>query len=152
MSRSGLSQVLARRGTKTRFVVVGVWNTIFGYCAFALLDTLFSAALHPRYVAYMLAMCLAQILAVINAYIWHRRVTFASETRGVEALTEFLRFSGTYVVTSILSLVLLPFFVEVFGIAPKVAAALIVVICTVVSYLGHSRFTFGDRGVERGTK
>jgi len=37
---------------------------------------------------------------------------------------------------------LLPFFVEVFKIDPKIAGALLIPIVAIVSYFGHSRFSF----------
>jgi len=127
---------------KTKFIIVGMWNTIFGYGLFCLFDTLFAGLLSTRSEAYMCAMALAQILAVINAYIFHKYITFKSETKGRAIIAEFLRFSATYVVTFCLSMILLPALVEIGHIHPKIAAAIIVLICTVISYLGHSRFSF----------
>ena len=90
----------------------------------------------------MSAMVLGQIIAVINAYIFHKYVTFKSAVKGKGIIIEFFRFSMTYGVTFCLSLVLLPFFVEIFHIPPKISGAFVILICTVVSYLGHSRFSF----------
>ena len=61
---------------------------------------------------------------------------------GKDVIIEFLRFCLTYVVTFCLSLILLPFFVEIFKIRPKISAAIVIFICTVISYIGHSRFSF----------
>jgi putative flippase GtrA len=127
---------------KVKFVLVGIWNTIFGYLVFCLLDTLFSYLFLKRYIAYMSAMVLGQILAVVNAYIFHKYITFKSRAKGKEIIQEFIRFNATYVVIFCLSLVLLPFFVEVFHITPKIAAAMVILICTIISYLGHSIFSF----------
>ena len=44
----------------------------------------------------MCAMVLARMLAVINAYICHRYITFKSEARGRAIIAEFFRFSATY--------------------------------------------------------
>jgi len=129
----------------SKFLIVGIWNTIFGYGVFCLLDTFFDWVFTTRSIAYMCAMGLAQPLAIINAYIWHKYITFKSETKGKAIVAEFFRFSATYAVTVFLSLFLLPIFVEIWKIQPKIAAAIIVFICTVVSYLGHSRFSFKKR-------
>lgn len=131
-----------RHQVKAKFVLVGIWNTIFGYGIFCLFDTLFAWLLSTRSAAYMCAMVLAQILAVINAYICHKYITFKSAAKGKAIIAEFFRFSTTYVVTFCLSLVLLPALVEIGHIHPKTAAAIIILICTVISYLGHSRFSF----------
>lgn len=141
-----LSDLLSKHNVKTKFILVGIWNTLFGYLIFCGLDTLFEYMFARRYVAYMSAMVLGQIIAIINAFIFHKYITFRSEAKGKEIIKEFLRFSTTYIFTFCLSLVLLPFLVEVFDITPKISAAIIILICTVVSYLGHSRFSFKHKG------
>ena len=127
---------------RIRFLFIGGWNTVFGYLVFVLLDTIFSRLLEPRYVAYMSAMVAGNFISVTNAYIFHKYITFKSDVKGKGMITEFFRFSMTYVVTFCLSLILLPFFVEVFHISPKLAGLIVVLLCTVVSYTGHSRFSF----------
>ena len=62
--------------------------------------------------------------------------------RGV--IFEFYGFSLTYVFTFLLSLILLPHFVEIFSIQPKLSAALVIMIYVVISNYGHSKFSFGD--------
>lgn len=139
---SSFAALKTKHQVKARFVLVGIWNTIFGYGIFCLFDTLFAWLFSSRSAAYMCAMVLTQILAVINAYIFHKHITFKSKAKGKAIIAEFFRFSTTYVVTFCLSLVLLPTFVEIGHITPKIAAAIITLICTVISYLGHSRFSF----------
>ena len=139
---SSLAALKTRHHVKAKFVLVGIWNTIFGYGIFCLFDTLFARLFSARSAAYMSAMILAQILAIINAYIGHKYITFKSKTKGKSIIAEFFRFSTTYVVTFCLSIILLPTLVEIGHIHPKIAAAIIILICTVISYLGHSRFSF----------
>ena len=127
---------------KVRFVMVGIWNTIFGYMVFFILDTILEDIFTKRYFSYMSAMVLGQIIATINAFIFHRYVTFKSEVKGKDIVFEFFRFCMTYVVTFLLSLILLPFFVEIIHLHPRIAAAIVMLICTLISYMGHSRFTF----------
>ena len=142
---SYFAELRAKHQLKAKFVLVGIWNTIFGYGVFCLLDTLFAWLFSARSAAYMCAMVLAQIIAVINAYIFHKYITFKSEAKGKAIIAEFFRFSATYAVTFCLSLALLPALVEIGHIHPKIAAAIIIFICTVISYLGHSRFSFRQR-------
>ena len=137
-----LVNLLAKHRVKVKFVLVGIWNTIFGYSVFCLLDILFSYLLATRYIAYMSAMVLGQIIAIINAYIFHKYITFKSRVRGREMMLEFFRFSMTYAVIFCLNLILLPIFVEIFNIRPKLSAAMLILMCTAISYLGHSRFSF----------
>jgi len=91
------------------------------------------------------AMVMANVVSVINAYIFHRYITFRSPKKGREIITEFIKFCTTYVVVFVLNLLLLPSFVEIGRLSPKVAAALVIPLCTVISYIGHSRFSFGEK-------
>ena len=131
-----------RHQLKIRFLAVGVWNTLFGYAVFLLLNELFTLFLSPRYVAYMTASVLGNVLAITNAFFFHKFFTFKSKVKGWGALREYGRFAGTYLFSFILGLMLLPIFVEVLGMTPPVAAAVIILICSIFSYLGHSRFSF----------
>ncbi|MEI7636465.1 MAG: GtrA family protein [Syntrophus sp. (in: bacteria)] len=127
---------------KVRFILVGVWNTIFGYLVFVAFDYLFERLFSPRYIAYMSAAILSNILAIINAYIFHKNITFQSTVRGKGILIEFTRFFSTYLFSIILGLILLPVSVEVLGIEPKISAALLIPVTAIISYIGHSRFSF----------
>ena len=138
---NGLS-LYGKHGTKIRFVVVGVWNTLIGYGAFVLFDLLFSGIFETRYMAYMTANVLSNVIGVLNAYIFHKFVTFQVKTKGRSAIVEFFRFSLTYVGTFLLSILLLPLCVEFIGLTPRLAAAVIILICVIVSYVGHSKFSF----------
>jgi len=128
--------------TKVRFVLIGLWNTLFGYLLFVGLDYLFDLFFSPRYVAYMSAAVLANMIAILNAYIFHKFVTFRSPLRGLAIIPELVRFFSMYLFSFFLSLVLLPVFVELFHLDPKIAGALLVPITAIISYLGHSRFSF----------
>jgi len=143
---NSFAELMAKHYVKVKFVLVGMWNTIFGYGVFCLLDTIFSHIFVTRYIAYMSAMILGQIIAVINAYIFHKYITFRSAVKGKGIIIEFFRFCMTYTVTFSLSLVLLPFFVEIGHITPKISGAIVILVCTIISYLGHSRFSFRLQG------
>ena len=137
-----VKDLISKHHVEVRFVLVGIWNTIFGYSVFCLLDTFFSHLFATRYIAYMSAMILGQIIAIVNAYVFHKYITFKSKVRGRKIISEFFRFSMTYAVTFCLSLILLPIFAEIFHITPKISGAVVILICTVISYLGHSKFSF----------
>ena len=131
---------------KVRFILVGIWNTFFGYFLFFFLDIYFENLFLIRYHAYMLAMVLGQIIATVNAFIFHRYFTFRSNTTGKDIIFEFFRFCLTYVITFSLSLLLLPSIVEIFNIHPRISGAIVTLITTLVSYFGHSRFSF-NKGI-----
>lgn len=133
-----------KHNRKAKFGLVGFLNTLIGYGAFASLETLFSLIFPARYIAYMAAIVLANVIAILNAYIFHRYVTFKSRTKGKAFVSEFCRFCATYLFAFLLNLFVLPFFVEILNIRPKLAGALAIPVCIIVSYIGHSRFSFKD--------
>jgi putative flippase GtrA len=128
--------------TRFRFLLIGVWNTLFGYGIFWLLYAVTSRLFSARYLAYTTAQVVGWIIAVANAYFLHKHVTFRSRARGRAAVFEFLRFMQTYLAMFVLGLGLLPFLVEIAGLEPRVAALIATAIGVVVSYLGHRFVTF----------
>ncbi len=138
-----LSHVLLIKHTvKLKFALIGAWNTVFAIVVFVGLDTIFTHVFYRRYTAYMCAMALTNILSITNAFILHKYFTFRSKAKGVNLVMEFIRFFSTYAFIFILSLALLPVLAEGFHIAPKVSAVLGIFVSILVSYLGHSRFSF----------
>lgn len=129
---------------KIRFLIVGAWNTFFGYGIFFAFDTVFEAVFASRRLAYMSAIVVSNIIAVLNAYILHRRITFRSVSKGRLKLMEFFRFCATYAFTMVLSIALMPVFVEMFSFSPKAAGLLVTLLCTFISYFSHARFSFQE--------
>ena len=132
--------------TKMRFLLIGAWNTAFGYLVFWVLYGLFSRVFSVRYLAYTSAQIVGWVIAVANAYGLHRKVTFRSRTTGRAAVMEFLRFMQTYVAMFLVGLALLPFLVEIVGLGPRVAALVATAIGVVLSYFGHRFITFRTHG------
>jgi putative flippase GtrA len=136
------SQLWQKYHLQRRFFLVGIWNTIFGYLAYISLDYLFTFVFQKRYVAYMTAAILSNIIATINAFLFHKHITFKSTVRGKGVIIEFFKFYSMYTVTNFLGLALLPFFVEVLKIDPKISGAIMIPVVAIISYFGHSRFSF----------
>jgi putative flippase GtrA len=93
----------------------------------------------------MTAAVLSNIIGTICAFFFHKHISFKSTVRGKGVVIEFFKFYSTYAATTILGFALLPFFVEVFKIDPKISGALLIPIVAIVSYFGHSRFSFVKR-------
>ncbi len=129
---------------KVRFLIVGGWNTFFGYGVFVAFDTGFAALFASRRLAYMSAIFVSSIVAVLSAYIMHRRITFRSVSKGRLKFMEFFRFCATYAFTIALSIILLPVFVEIFRFSPKSAGLLVTLLCAILSYFSHAKFSFKD--------
>jgi putative flippase GtrA len=129
-------------GTKARFLLVGMWNTFFGYAIFWVLYALTSRVFAVRYTAYTTAQVLTWIIAVICAYLLHKHFTFRSRTRGRASIAEFFRFTQTYVAMFFFGLAFLPFLVEVFGVEPRIAVLLVTGAGMIINYTGHRLITF----------
>ena len=138
-------QLWLEHQVKIRFFFIGIWNTIFGYLAYISLDYLLTFVFQKRYVAYMTAAVISNIVATISAFFFHKHITFKSTVRGKGVIIEFFKFYSTYTVTTILGFALLPFFVEVLKIDPKISGAFLIPVVAVTSYFGHSRFSFIKR-------
>lgn len=141
-NRTFFSTSLDQHLTKIRFLIVGAWNTLVGWLLFVLFEMICSRVFNTRYVSYMTAMVLANVFSILNAYMCHRYFTFKSEKRGREMVAEFIKFCTTNAAVFVANIVLLPFFVELVGLPPRIAAGFVISLCTVISYLGHSRFSF----------
>lgn len=125
------------RDERVRFVIIGGVNTVVAYALFVL----FELTLGGRY---FLSLFLAYAIATLLAFVLHRRFTFGVTGRD-SILLDFVRFESVYVLMFLLNAALLPLFIEVMGWSSLLAQALIVVITTVVSYLGHKFFSFRRR-------
>lgn len=127
------------------YLVVGGWNTVFGYGVWALMQYLLGNHLH-----YLVVVVLSWPIAVLNAYLGYRYVVFRS--RG-SVLRELPRFSLVYAATLVVNLALLPIALAVLPFNIYVIQALFTTVVVVSSYLGHKHFSFrgGHQGRSGGT-
>ena len=120
-----------------RFIVIGVGNTAFGYACFATIFLAVGGRVH-----YLLIQLVAHFLSVCNAFVWHRRVTFRSESPW---LKQFVRFNLSYVGALFFGLIAMPALVAGFGLHPLLAAAIITIATVGLSYALHNHFSFSSR-------
>ncbi len=86
---------------QTRYVVIGIWNTIVGYSLFTLFIFLFPTS------QYLLALCLATLLAGVNSYFTQRRFVWQSEANISGEIARFaIIFIGQFLVNAALLYVL----------------------------------------------
>ena len=109
-----------------RYILVGGFNTLFGYLLFALLNWLFSDLSHY---GYLYAAVVGNVIAITVAFLGYKWLVF--RTRG-NYLIEWIRCVGVYGSTMLIGLVGLAVLVPVFRhhlrnpqLAPYLAAALI---------------------------
>lgn len=129
-----LARFYDRRREQVLYLVVGGWNTVFGYGVWALLQYLLG-----DYVHYLVVVALSWPVAVLNAYLGYRFVVFHSKG---PLLTELPRFSLVYLATLVANLALLPFALNVLPFNIYFIQALFTAAVVVVSYLGHKYFSF----------
>ena len=132
-----------------RYILVGGWNTVFGYSTFAGIYYLLHSYAIPTANVYWQVVT-AQIISIpINftaSYFCYKLFVF--KTRG-NYLREWLKSIAVYGSAFLPSLVLLPLLVRallyvphIHGSAPYVANALLTGVGVIYSFLGHKHVTF----------
>ena len=131
------ARLVVRRREQILYLVVGGWNTLFGYGAWAVLQFLLGDHLH-----YLVIVVISWPIAVLNAYLGYRYVVFRS--RG-PILLELPRFSTVYVASLLATLVALPIALAVLPFSIYVINAGFTCVVVVASYFAHKYFSFGGR-------
>lgn len=125
---------MSEREQQIRYLLVGGWNTAFGYGLFVLLHWWLGTSLH-----YVLLLLICQVAATLNAFVGYRYLVF--QVRGTWLL-DLARFSLVYIGVYVANLLLLPLLVEVVGLDVLVAQAVIVFGTVVASFFAHRDFSF----------
>ncbi|MCU1524519.1 MAG: polysaccharide biosynthesis protein GtrA [Microbacteriaceae bacterium] len=121
---------------RVRFLLVGGINTVVGYLLFAVFQLTLG-----HIIGYLGSLYLSYAIATLVAFYLHRRFTFRAAKTGQLGI-DFLRFQSVYVVSLAVNTILLPVLVEWGGWRPLVAQLVIVVVTTIISYVGHKWFSF----------
>ena len=129
-----------------RYILVGGFNTAFGYSLFALLNWSFTGL--GSY-SFMYAAVLANLIAITVAFLGYKWFVF--RTRG-NYLIEWLRCLGVYGSSMVIGLVGLPILVTILRRtlmkpvqAPYIAAAMLTVLTVIFSFLGHKNISFRQK-------
>ena len=131
---SGQPEGMQLREQGLRYLIVGAWNTVFGYGAFALLNLTLGDRIH-----YLILLVPATALAILNAYVFYRAFVFKVEGHWWRDLT---RFSTVYLGAFAANLALLPLLVEVVGVPVLIAQAVVIAGTVVASFFSHRAFSF----------
>jgi putative flippase GtrA len=126
-----------------RYLLVGAWNTLFGYGTFAL----FTAVLNPIVPhSYIWASLFSSLLNITVAYLGYKWFVF--RTKG-NYLREWMRCVAVYSGGIVFGLIALPVLVLLIRHhtrfdtqAPYIAGALLTVSVVLYSFLGHKNFSF----------
>ncbi len=126
-----------------RYLVVGAWNTLFGYGTFALFTALLTPVLPHGYVVAMLLSGLLNITVSYLGYKW-----FVFKTKG-NYLREWMRCVAVYSSGIILGACLLPVVVYILRhatrfqtAAPYLGGALLTALGVLYNFLGNKKFSF----------
>lgn len=119
---------------RVRFLAVGGVNTVVGYGLFALVQWWIGAI-----ISYFGSLLVAHILTSILAFALYRAVVFGV---GGRVWIDFLRFQSVYLVPLAANFIALPLLVSVLHWNVYGSQAAIVVVSTIISFLGHKYFSF----------
>ena len=133
---------LIKSKTEIRFLLVGSWNTLFGYLVFLLFLFLLEKIFNNERQIYSLSIAFSHLISVINSFIFHKVVTFVSKQKGLEIVYEFRRFFNSYIITFLLNLSLISIQVELLSLNPRIAGAISLPIVTVVTFFLLSKYAF----------
>ena len=117
-----------------RFAMVGVVNALFGFGLFALLQIALGDRVH-----YLILLLVANIVAVVEAYVLQRWLVFLVRGRWWRGLA---RFSSVYLVALVVNMVALPLLVEIVLLPVLPAQAIVVVSTAMGTFFVHRGFTF----------
>ncbi|MFC5678210.1 GtrA family protein [Aeromicrobium endophyticum] len=121
---------------RVRFLAVGGFNTVLGYVTFSAL-TLW--VFHEVRFGYLLSLVGSYAIGISVAFVLYRRLVF--KVQG-QVMRDFVRFVTVYAVSIGINAVVLPVLVEVAGVPPLAAQAVVVLITTLLSFVGHRSFSF----------
>lgn len=121
------------RDQRVAFVAVGAFNTGFGFLCFAALLWLLGQRL------YLVALLGAYVISVLLAFVLYRHLVFRVSGH---VLADLWRFVTVYLLAFAVNLVVLPVLVELAHLPVLLAQAMIVLITSVMSWLGHKHYSF----------
>lgn len=129
-----MRELYGKHKGKIEFLIIGVWNTIFGYSIFIFLYYL----LHEKW-NYLIILVFSNIISITNSYLCYKYFVF--RTKG-NYCSEYLRFYLVYGASFLANMLLMPFFVEFIGMKPVPAQGIILIITVIAGYFGHKHFSF----------
>jgi len=125
------------RDQRVAFLTVGAINTVIGYLCFVAFLLLLGQQ------RYLVALLCAHVVAVLIAFVLYRFAVF--RVRG-HVLGDLWRFETVYLSALAVNLVLLPALVELAHLPVLLAQALIVLVTSLMSWLGHKHYSFRRPG------
>jgi putative flippase GtrA len=132
-----MTDAIIRHKDKILYLVVGGWNTVFGYLSFMLLYQYLNNKIDATVILTM-----SYILSITNAFVGYKYFVFKTKGGG---LREYFRFYIVYGWAYVANVLLLPLFLNVLKLSAYMSQAIITVMIVMMSYVFHKRFTFKAR-------
>lgn len=121
---------------RVRYLIVGGFNTLFGFALFAALDLTMAS-----HVGHYVVLTVATVIAVAVSHATQRRWAWLSSA---PYLIELGRFFSVYLVTFLVNLALLYVAHSVLGAPVIPAQAAIATLLVVTTYIVHRAWTFAE--------
>ena len=119
---------------KVRYLTVGGFNTVVGYFI-----GVFGYMIFHDYLPLVMIGVISNILAISFSFVTYKLFVFQTQGRW---LTEYLKSYIVYGSSALLGIGLLWLLVGQLTVSIWFAQGIIIIFTIIVSYLGHSRFTF----------
>jgi len=119
--------------TTTRYLLVGIWNSVFGVGIFLILS------LSLPDLSDSLILLISYLVSIVQAHFMQRKFVWSSTERYFQ---ELVRFSGAYISQFVANLILLQIFVRFIGLNRSVSQVIIVLILTVVMFFVNKNGVF----------
>ena len=116
------------------FLIVGGWNTVFGYAVFVALYALLHRSMHVTGI-----IAITYVIATLNNFLCYKWFVFRTSGRHVR---EYLRFTMVYVPAFLANLIVLPLALRSLDLNAYVVQAMFTFAVLVISYFGHKYWTF----------
>ena len=134
-------KIKLKKSTFSRFLLVGGWNFLFGYSAFAWLYNILSPICHETII-----IIFSSFLGITNSFLTHRWLTYRSN--GVW-WKEYFRFYIVYIGQILLNILLATLLVSFLGFNAYIIQFVILLLLTIFSYWGHKLFSFKSNSKRR---
>lgn len=131
-----MKKLYARHSQKVQYLLIGGWNTVFGYAAFTILYYYGTVRFQLHYIIPLL---LSHIVSVTSAYFAYKRFVF--KTKGNFA-KEYYRFCTFYWFALAANLIILPALVGLLGLDPVISQGLFTIAAAGSSYCWHTYYSF----------
>jgi putative flippase GtrA len=117
-----------------RYILGGIWNTLFGYSVGMIIYYFYGAKLHI-----LLIGTLTNILTITMSFLTYKFFVFRTKSNWFK---EYLKSFLVYGISAILGLLALWGMVDYFLISFWISQAIISILTIIFSYFSHKNFTF----------